>query len=45
MLKDTQDQQSTVVAMALSDVGLFQRVGDKSQPGHKLYETGPYSSY
>lgn len=24
---------------------LFQRVGDKSQPGHKLYEAAPYSSY
>lgn len=41
-LKNTQDQQNIVAAVALSACYLSH---DKSQPGHKLYETGPYSSY
>lgn len=45
-LKTAQNQQKTVAAVALSDAGLLfvSAACDKSQPGHKLYETGSYSS-
>lgn len=41
-LNNTQDQHNTVAAVALSACYFSL---DKSQPGHKLYETGSYSSY